>query len=61
MQLSGNGQTFNVPVLAVDANGKLTGGVFDVNAGGQLTPGMATPAPSLSSTTSTPSTPSRSR
>ena len=47
MQLSGNGQTFNVPILAVDANGKLTGGVFDVNAGGQLTPGMASPRPEL--------------
>jgi hypothetical protein len=41
MQLSGNGQTFDVPILAVDANGKLTGGLFDVDAGGQLSPGMA--------------------
>jgi hypothetical protein len=53
MQLSGNGQTFDVPILAVDANGKLTGGLFDVDAGGRLAPGMAGPAPSSSTTAST--------
>jgi hypothetical protein len=43
MQLIVNGQTFDVPILAVDANGKLTGGLFDVDAGGHLAPGMASP------------------
>ena len=46
MQLSGNGQTFDVPILAVDANGKLTGGLFDVDAGGQLAPGSSGPGSS---------------
>ena len=52
MQLSGNGQNFNVPILAVDANGKLTGGLFDVDASGKLAPGLAGSAPSLSTTAS---------
>jgi hypothetical protein len=46
MQLSGDGQTFNVPILAVDANGKLTGGLFDVGAGEELTPGSSGPGTS---------------
>ena len=51
-QLSGNGQTFDVPILAVDANGKLTGGLFDVDASGKLATGLAGSAPSLSTTAS---------
>src|SRR5262249_51429397 len=52
-QFSGNGQTFNVPILAVDANGKLTGGLFDVDATGKLTPGSSGPG----SSTITPTLP----
>ncbi len=51
-QLSGNGQTFDVPILSIDASGKLTGGLFDVDAGGKLAPGLAGSAPSPSTTAS---------
>ena len=54
-QVSGNNQTFNVPILAVNANGKLTGGLFDDNANDQLTPGMAGSIQTSSTATSTPS------
>ncbi len=41
MQLNSNVGAFDVPILAVDANGKLTGGLFDVEAGGALAPGTS--------------------
>ena len=51
-QLSGNGQTFDVPILSIDSNGKLTGGLFDVDASSKLAPGLAGSAPSQSTTAS---------
>ena len=57
MQLSGNGQTFDVPILAVDANGKLTGGLYDVNSSGQLARVARPPFPRARP----PPAPSRSR
>jgi hypothetical protein len=45
-QYTGNGQTFNVPLLAIDADGKLTGGLFDVGANGVLSPSPVGAAPS---------------
>jgi hypothetical protein len=57
MQLSGNGQTSNVPILSVDANGKLTGGLFDVNANGQLAPGSSGPGSSPITPSLTPGSP----
>jgi hypothetical protein len=56
-QLSGNGQTFDVPILSVDANGKLTGGLFDVNASGQLAPGSSGPGSSPITPSLTPASP----
>jgi len=60
IQLQGNNQTFEAPILAVDANGKLTGGLFDVQAGGTLSSGVAdsgaTIAPTLPETMTSPLT-----
>jgi hypothetical protein len=61
MQLSGSNNqgnwTFDVPILAVDANGKLTGGLFDVDAGGQLAPGTSGSVSGSSDPASGPITP----